>query len=50
MQKHKSIGLSLPIEVMARIDSERGDVSRSRYLYRLIEKAYQNAEYKEVSA
>lgn len=37
----KSTGLSLPTELMERIDSERGDVPRSRFLLRLIEKAYE---------
>jgi metal-responsive CopG/Arc/MetJ family transcriptional regulator len=32
-----AIGISLPKEILARIDSERGDVSRSRYLLRAIE-------------
>ena len=33
-------GLSLPIELMRQIDSERGDISRSRYLLRILEKQY----------
>jgi hypothetical protein len=31
------VGISLPRKIMAQIDSERGDVSRSRFLLRLIE-------------
>jgi len=32
--------LSLPKEIVQRIDKEKGDVNRSRYVTRLIEKAY----------
>ena len=41
MQKYSATGLSLPIEVLARIDAERGDVSRSRYILRQLEKVPQ---------
>ena len=34
-----AIGISLPQKILLRIDSERGDVSRSRYLLRAIENA-----------
>jgi metal-responsive CopG/Arc/MetJ family transcriptional regulator len=40
MKKYNSTGLSLPNELIEKIDSERGDVSRSRFLLRLIERAY----------
>jgi metal-responsive CopG/Arc/MetJ family transcriptional regulator len=40
----KSTGLSLPTELMKKIDSERGDISRSRFLLRLIEKAYEKEQ------
>jgi hypothetical protein len=33
-------GLSLPIELMRQIDSERGDIPRSRYVLRILEKQY----------
>jgi hypothetical protein len=33
-------GISLHIELMNWIDKERGDVSRSRFILRLIEKHY----------
>jgi metal-responsive CopG/Arc/MetJ family transcriptional regulator len=33
--------LSLPEELFHRIDSERGDINRSRYVMRLIQKAYE---------
>jgi len=41
MKRYKSTGLSLPAELMEMMDSERGDVPRSRFLLRLIEKAYE---------
>ena len=40
MKKFKTTGLSLPEEFLERIDRERGDVPRSRYVLRLIEKSY----------
>jgi hypothetical protein len=39
------IGVSLPKRVVNQIDTERKDVSRSRFLLRLIERAY-SAEHK----
>lgn len=38
-KKRISCGFSLPPELMRSIDSERGDISRSRYVLRLIEKS-----------
>lgn len=35
----RSRGLSIPIKVVEMIDEKRGDISRSRYVLRLIEKA-----------
>ena len=40
MKKYTSTGLSLPNEWIKRIDLERGDISRSKFLLRLVEKAY----------
>jgi len=40
MKKFKSTGLSLPEEFLEKIDRDRGDISRSRYLLKLIVKAY----------
>jgi hypothetical protein len=40
MQRHKATGISFPDEFLKEIDSERGDVSRSRYLLRLLEKPH----------
>jgi hypothetical protein len=42
-----SITLTLPEEVVHRIDRERGDVNRSRYLLRLIETGYRCNQKKE---
>ena len=44
MQRYKSAGLSLPSELLRRIDSERGDIPRSRFLLRLIEMRYKNGQ------
>ncbi len=41
MQKYSATGLSLPSEVLKRIDVERGDISRSRYVLRQLEKVLQ---------
>jgi hypothetical protein len=40
MKRYTSTGLSLPNDLIHRIDNDRGDVSRSRYLLRLLEKVY----------
>jgi hypothetical protein len=37
--KTTTTGLSLPIDLFLRIESERGDVGRSKYILRLLEKA-----------
>ncbi len=37
MQSSISVGISLPRKIMSEIDTERGDVSRSRFLLRLLE-------------
>ena len=44
MKHCTATGLSLPTEIVDRIDSERGDVSRSRFLLRLIERAYRDTQ------
>lgn len=38
MQKYKAVGISLPQPIISEIDSKRGDISRSRYLLRILEK------------
>jgi hypothetical protein len=42
MQKFRAVGLSLPKEFMQISDSERGDISRSRYLLRMLERAHES--------
>ena len=44
MLRYKSTGLSIPNELLTRIDSERGDIPRSRFLLRLIERAYRDEQ------
>lgn len=39
MKKNSPMGLSIPNEIIQKIDSER-DISRSKFLLRLIQKAY----------
>jgi metal-responsive CopG/Arc/MetJ family transcriptional regulator len=39
MQKSIAVGISLPRKLMSQIDIQRGDISRSRFLLRLIEHA-----------
>jgi hypothetical protein len=38
--KNKPTGFSLPIELVDRIDRERGDIPRSKFVLRLLEKYY----------
>lgn len=38
MQYFVAVGVSLPKEVIEKIDTERGDVSRSRYILRKLQK------------
>jgi hypothetical protein len=38
-----NVTLSFPELLIQRIDSDRGDVSRSKFVIRLLEKAYQNS-------
>jgi hypothetical protein len=38
MQVSQSVGISLPVSVLKRIDSERGDIPRSRFLLRILQK------------
>jgi hypothetical protein len=42
IQSSIAVGISLPKELMSKIDDERGDISPSRYLLRIVEKAYRN--------
>jgi hypothetical protein len=38
--KTSRIGISLPISLLLKIDKERGDISRSKFLFRILEKRY----------
>jgi hypothetical protein len=40
MQNTICVGLSLPKEILKKIDKERQDISRSKYVLRIIEKLY----------
>ena len=40
MKSHLVLGISLPRQIVGQIDSERGDVPRSRYVLRILEKQY----------
>jgi hypothetical protein len=50
VQETIAVGISLPRKLMSQIDSERGDISRSRFLLRLIERQgmVSNIETKKV--
>lgn len=52
MRRYSSTGLSLPTELMEKIDAERGDVPRSRFLLRLLERSYsiENRQSMEVAS
>lgn len=34
------LGITLPREIVQKIDNDRGDIPRSRFLLRLVERAY----------
>jgi hypothetical protein len=40
-----SRGISLPIDMWERIESDRGDVSRSRFIFRILEQYYIDKDY-----
>ena len=40
MQGSKPVGISLPQDIVKKIDAQRGDVSRSRWVLRLLERVY----------
>jgi metal-responsive CopG/Arc/MetJ family transcriptional regulator len=37
----RRVTITLPDDILARVDYERNDVTRSRYVLRLLEKAFQ---------
>jgi metal-responsive CopG/Arc/MetJ family transcriptional regulator len=40
MTKVNPVGISLPTEIISKIDAERGDVPRSRYILRVLQDTY----------
>jgi metal-responsive CopG/Arc/MetJ family transcriptional regulator len=40
MTEVTTLGISLPKTLVKRIDDDRGDIPRSRFLLRLVERAY----------
>jgi hypothetical protein len=40
MQKYNSVGISIPTDILLIIDKERGDISRSRYILRILQKTF----------
>ena len=42
-----NVTLSFPESLIKKIDSDRGDVNRSKFVLRLLEKAYQNSNREE---
>jgi metal-responsive CopG/Arc/MetJ family transcriptional regulator len=40
MTKINSVGISLPTEIISKIDAERGDIPRSRYILRVLQNTY----------
>lgn len=47
MQDCIAVGISLPRNIISKIDSDRGDISRSKYLLRILEKTYLIGEGKK---
>jgi hypothetical protein len=42
----KKLGISLPQEILLRIDKDRGDIPRSKFLVKLIQLAYNTNKIK----
>ena len=40
----KSKGISIPEDLLSKIDKDRGDISRSRYIVRIMEQLYLKKE------
>jgi hypothetical protein len=41
--KYTTVGLSLPLDIAQRIDTERGELGRSLFLRKIISKYYQQS-------
>jgi hypothetical protein len=39
-----TIGLSIPTELLAKIDGKRGDIPRSKFVQRLVEQAFKQRD------
>jgi hypothetical protein len=48
LQDKIPIGISFPKKIISRIDSERGDVPRSRYILRIVETQYRNSNREKI--
>jgi metal-responsive CopG/Arc/MetJ family transcriptional regulator len=46
MQNKIAMGISFPKKMIKNIDRERGDISRSRFVLRLLEQAYEEKRQK----
>jgi len=42
--RHIQVGISFPSEILSKIDIDRGDIPRSPYMMRLIEKVLQTGD------
>jgi metal-responsive CopG/Arc/MetJ family transcriptional regulator len=42
--KAQAVGISFPRELLEKIDRERGDVSRSRFILRMLEEHYDSGK------
>jgi hypothetical protein len=47
MQSNLALGISLPRQIIKQIDSDRGDVPRSRFVLRILEKQYTIKQMRE---
>jgi hypothetical protein len=42
------IAISWPKDLISKIDSQRGDISRSKYLFRIVEKSFETTNKDEI--
>jgi metal-responsive CopG/Arc/MetJ family transcriptional regulator len=47
MENNKTISLSIPKSIIEEIDTSRGDISRSKFILRLMESKFQDNSTKE---
>jgi metal-responsive CopG/Arc/MetJ family transcriptional regulator len=40
MQSCNPVGISIPRDILSKIDQERGDISRSRFVLRILQRTY----------